>query len=222
MLVIGAGEVGTAIAEVLDCPVVDVHDRKVADPAVLHICFPWSDRFVEHVSGYQAMYGPDVTVVHSTVPVGTCRRLGAVHSPVRGRHPHLAESVRTFVKFFGGDRAAEAAKPFVAAGVDVRTVDDPETTEAGKLWELLMFGIAVAQQKEMYRWCVARGADPDVAYRLFTETYNDGYRKLGVGHVQRPVIEPMDGPIGGHCVVENAPLVAHPFADLLTDLNGAW
>lgn len=220
-VVIGAGQVGTAIAEVLgDAELRDIGGA-VTPCDVLHICFPYSDDFTAQVGDYEAQYRPSLLIVHSTVAVGTCRALGAVHSPVTGRHPNLAESVRTFVKWFGGDRAEEAAAIFESRGVRTRTVPAAETTEAGKLLQTLQHGWLVALQKEAYRYCQLRGADPDVAYRLFNETYNDGYAALGEPWYL-PTLRDMPGPIGGHCVIPNARMTGTRIAQVLLQLNAGW
>lgn len=226
-VVLGMGEVGTAVAEVLHHQYgvipVDVDSKEVPEHThALHVCYPWSDKFMDITRDYIEEYNPEVTVIHSTVPVGTSSALGACHSPIRGRHPHLTESLLTFVKFFGGENANKAAKIFYHCDVPVETVEKAETTEAGKLWELLMYGLAIAQQKEMYDWCEKNGADPSVAYKRFTETYNDGYIELGLPNVARPIIEQMPGKIGGHCIIENAPLIDNDFAELLLQLNENW
>lgn len=219
-IVIGAGQVGRAIAEVLQCPLRDI-DGAVVPTETIHICFPYSDDFDAAVIEYQATYQPSLTVIHSTVPVGTSRRLGAVHSPVTGKHPHLAESVRTFVKFFGGEQARSAAATFAAKGVRTEVVPDPETTEAGKLWATLQYGWMVAIEKEMRRFCEARGADPDIAYRRFNEVYNEGYAALGMSH-RLPILDDVPGPIGGHCVIPNARLTPAYLARLLVRMNAGW
>lgn len=221
-LVLGAGEVGRALAEVLDCEARDVDGHSDEQVGTLHIAFGWSDAFDTAVAGYRDTYRPARVVVHSTVPVGTCRRLGVVHSPVRGRHPHLAESLRAFTKFVAGDGNRLAAEQMQACGIPTVEVPDQETTEAGKLWELLMFGLAVAQQKEMYRWCEERGADPDIAYTLFAETYNAGYERLGLPQLRRRIITPTQGQIGGHCVIPMSELIDHDLAELLLKLNASW
>src|SRR5690606_41264469 len=106
-LVIGAGEVGTALHTVLNTR--DVCEIRDVDPIdyradVIHIAFPWSDAFVEHVQRYAAEHGAELVVVHSTVPVGTCDANGWVHSPVRGRHTNLVGGLRKFVKHRSEER----------------------------------------------------------------------------------------------------------------------
>src|SRR3990167_7185119 len=113
MLVIGMGQIGEPICEILsefyDVESFDTNRRHGVPEGlfnVLHICFPYSDTFESEVKKYQKKFleKEGLTVIHSTVPLGACGRLGAVHSPVRGQHPRLEEGIRTFVKFFGGDR----------------------------------------------------------------------------------------------------------------------
>lgn len=214
-LVVGAGQVGTAVHTVL----ARTHHTLIRDmqpmdvPAdVLHICIPWHDGFADTVAGYRRYHRAGLVVVHSTVPPGTCDPHGWVHSPIRGRHPRLVDGLTAFVKHFGGREAALAAKPFAACGVPVEVHDRAFDTEAAKLWELIQLGVQVKVQHAIHDWCVEHGADPDVVYRAFAESYNAGYRSLGEDRFVRPVLDYKPGPIGGHCVRENARLIDHPLA----------
>ena len=91
-LVIGMGEVGKAIQQILGCDSINSNFDNLKDYDTIHICFPYSDEFIEQVKSYQETYKPSLTIVHSTVPVGTCKKLGAVHSPIRGIHPQWSRS----------------------------------------------------------------------------------------------------------------------------------
>lgn len=219
-LIIGAGEVGSALLRVLQ-PAHDVTIRDTAPRAVtvdvLHIAFPWSDEFVEQVGKYEAHHGASLVIVHSTVPVGTCDPHGWVHSPIRGRHPGLVEGIRVSVKHCGGARASEAAQVFRLADLRVSVHARARETEAGKLWELVQFGLQVKVEQEIHDWCLAADADPDVVYRQFAQAYNDAYQVLGQPWFVRPVLAHMPGPIGGHCVRESAALLDHPFARLVVE-----
>ena len=207
-LVIGNGEIGSAIASVLKA---DVMDIDIAPPKekydVIHICFPYSEDFIEHVKEYQERFKPELTIIHSTVPVGTSFECEAVHSPVRGVHPHLEEGVRTFVKFFGGKRAEEASKLFEAEGIETYCTPHSADTEAGKIWSTTQYGAFIELNKEIYEYCKENNLNFDIVYRLFNETYNEGYIKLGRKDVLRPVLYHSEGKIGGHCVVPNAHLI---------------
>lgn len=219
-LVVGAGEVGTAVAAVLSRAHLTV--LRDVDPVdetadVLDVCIPWSDTFVESVSGYAIEHQVHAVVVHSTVPVGTCDAQGWVHSPIRGRHPHLEEGVTSFVKHFGGAGAEEAALDWKQAGVPTAVHPRAAECEAGKLWELVQFGVQVRMEKAIHTWCEERGLDPEVVYTSMAHTYNQGYEQLGYGHFVRPVLKHMPGDIGGHCVVPMADLLDHPAAGIVKE-----
>jgi len=99
-IIIGAGEVGTALYRVLfNYHITWIRGKVNLDlqpsisPEIIHICFPYSDNFSKYVKAYKEKYNPKHIVIHSTVPVGTSRPLGAVHSPVEGLHPFLKESI---------------------------------------------------------------------------------------------------------------------------------
>lgn len=224
-VVIGAGQVGTAIAAVLrdvhEVVLRDIDEQLVESAQMIHICFPWSPAFDESVRGYQRAYGVAHTVIHSTVPVGTSRRLEAIHSPVTGRHPDLERSIRTFAKFVGGRPAAVVIETFKACGLRVIAVPDQETTEAGKLWQTLQYGWLIALEKEGVRFMRQAGADPAVAYRAMNEAYSAGYEALGLPF-RLPVLEDCPGSIGGHCVIPNAAMTDAQLADWLIELDGTW
>lgn len=218
-LVIGAGEVGTAVHAVLrTAELRDVDaDRTIAGRHfdTLHVCIPWSEDFVAIVKGYVDEHTADLVVVHSTVEVGTCDPHGWVHSPIRGRHPHLVAGIHAFTKHFGGARAAEAAVLFDRVGIDVAVHPQAADTEAGKLWELVQYGIQIQVEKAIHAWCEENCVNFDVAYTAMAASYNEGWRALGEERFVRPVLEHIPGPIGGHCVVANARLLDHPLVQLV-------
>ena len=171
------------------------------------------------MSAYQKRFQPEYTVIHSTVPVGTSSRLGAHHSPVRGMHPDLAESMRTFATYLAPGNGW-LAHYFMEARMEVMFGYKPEETEAGKLWELAGYAWSIMLEKEMHRYCEEHRLDFDVVYRSFTETYNQGYEDLGQGHVRRPVLKQVDGPIGGHCVIPGVEMLGEEqVAQMVLSLN---
>lgn len=223
-LVIGIGEIGSAIAEILECDGINSHTEAKGDYDVIHICFPYSDKFIEQVKDYQKMYSPIMTIIHSTVPMGTSEQLGAVHSPVRGVHPLLKEGIMTFVKYFGGANSYDAARIFADKGIAVHMYDESKTTEALKLIDTTQYGLMIMIQKEIYNFCQDQGLDFDVVYRSANIDYNKGYVKLGREDVVRPFLTHMPGGIGGHCVIPNAHILKEDFwlAKLLLDKNDVY
>lgn len=221
-LVIGLGEVGSAIKDILMCDGYDVKAGMKSPEGtfeVLHICFPWSDTFLTDVGKYQGFFRADLVIVHSSVPVGVCDAAGWVHSPIRGVHPNLKQGILTFVKYFGGLHAEKAAKIFRDIGITVTVVEKAATTEALKLWDTTQYGIMIMLEKEIYSWCTKHGLDPEIIYTDANHTYDIGYEALGRPEVTRPYLKHMDGAIGGHCVIPNAKLLKAGMAELLLEFN---
>lgn len=208
-LVIGCGQVGSAIQKVLECDGYDTNSGGLVPLAdVIHICFGYSDTFEEEVRLYRQGTDAQLVVIHSTVPVGTSAALNAVHSPVRGKHPDLERSVRTFTKFFGGPKAEEAAAIFQEKGVKTICTPKSETTEAMKLFDTEQYHLNILMEKAIYAFCQEHSLDFDVVYTLANVTYNEGYYLLGMPWFSKYVLKHEDGPIGGHCVVPNSKLLS--------------
>ena len=210
-LIIGRGEVGMALlyvlSDVYEVEVIDLGEKATFKPRILHICFSFSDKFIKEVQRYQKFYKPEITVIHSTVPVGTSRKCGAIHSPVRGRHPDLVKSLRIFPKFLGGKEANRVADYFRWAGMKVILVDKQETTEAGKLFDTEYYRICIEFTHRVKKYCDRHNLNFHEVYTLFNQTYNEGYEKLGYPEFRRPILQPIMGPIGGHCVIPNSKLI---------------
>lgn len=225
--IIGAGEVGGALANVLrkqyGVIVVDT-DTPVSDfrrdgESVMHICFPYTEAFfVDEVERYQALYKPTYTVIHSTVPVGTSRACGALHSPVIGIHPFLYEGIKTFTKFIGGDGASQVADYFRRAGLKVYLFDEPETTELLKILDTTKYAVDIEYTKDVKRQC-EKFRVPFEAWTLYLENYNLGYEKLGYPEYRRPNLVPIMKKQGGHCTRNNCDLLETPFTKIVRDLN---
>jgi len=212
-LIIGGGEVGTALQEVLiNHYPVWVKGKEPLDlqpsisPKIMHICFPYTDEFVSEVERYQELYKPKYTVIHSTVPLGTSRRCKAYHSPIRGVHPHLKEGLLTFIKYLA-PKSEELKEYFEKTGIKIKLVDKSENTEALKIWSTTQYGRYIELEKEIYKYCEDNDLDFDLVYGDSNKTYNEGYEKLGMGHVRRPILKQVEGAIGGHCVLQNYELL---------------
>lgn len=220
-IVIGLGEVGKAIQEILSCEGHDPFKKIIYSGTcdVIHVCIPHSDKFIEIVKEYKKQFKPSLTIIHSSVPVGTTEKLNAVHSPIRGVHPNLALGVKIFVKFFGGKRSCEASKIFSDLGIKTFCVEDSRNTEALKLWDTTQYGIMILLNKEIHKYCEENNLDFDVVYGLGNSTYNEGYVNLGRHEVVRPYLKYMEGKIGGHCVVPNAKLIKSQLSKLIVDFN---
>ena len=226
-IIIGGGEVGGALYNILSChyPTILIDKNKERSCGeykgemvdYLHICLPYSKNFSKIVGNYQKEYKPRYTIIHSTVPVGTSRKLKAIHSPVRGIHPFLTEGLKTFVKYLGGKQASQVADYFRRAGLRVYIYDKSETTELMKILSTTKYGLDIEYTKEVKRLC-DKYRVPFSAWTIWTQHYNEGYSKLGYSEFSRPNLTPIIKPIGGHCVRQNYELLKSKFISFIKKL----
>ena len=209
-IVLGLGEIGSAIRKILDCDGYDSKNGELNGSEqydVIHVCFPYFPSFVETVMDYRKKLDARLVIVHSTVPIGTSLVLESVASPCRGVHPHLEEGIRTFVKFFGGKQAEEAAEYFSELGIPTLVDPDSRSVEAMKLWDTTIYGFNIALEKEIFDYCDRNGLNFDRVYTQANLTYNEGYEKLGMPQFKKYVLKHHKGKIGGHCVIPNCQLL---------------
>lgn len=212
-LIIGAGEIGNALYNVLRKHyrvfIRDKDDKLEDKFDILHICYPPIKNFVRISKDYIKKYKPSLVIIHSTVPIGTTKKVAsfAVHSPIRGIHPHLEKGIRTFVKYFGGKKAKEAAKIFSEIGIKILTFKKSETTELLKILDTTYYGWNIIFNKEVKKICDKYKLDFNEVYTIPNKDYNDGYKKLSMPHVIRPVLKYLPGKIGGHCIISNCYLL---------------
>ena len=207
-LILGDGEIGTALYNVLS----DVYDCSIRGKDntkeqfnIIHICFPYNEDFVKEVKRYQELYRPQHTVIHSTVPIGVSRECKATHSPVRGLHPNLEKSLKTFVKFVGG--SDEVADYFRGAGMRVHLCRKPETTELLKLNSTETYRGDIQRVQYLEKICEKYDVPFAEVYTIATTSYNEGYKELGFPEYQRPVLQPLQKEIGGHCLEPNHKII---------------
>jgi len=210
-LIIGGGEVGKAVYNIIkkaepDTFIKDIEPLSIDNIFILHICIPYSDNFVSIVNKYIEQYQPEYTIIHSTVKIGTSDLCNAYYSPIRGVHPNLEDGIRTFVKYLAPINE-ELRVYLVGLGLNARCVEKRKTLEFSKLMSTTRYGMEIAFEKMMKEECDKLEIDYDIAYRDWTETYNYGYKKLGMENVVRPILNHVDGPIGGHCVQSNAAIL---------------
>lgn len=207
VMVMGLGEIGKPLLEV-----VSKHHRTVGvdivppaeqpgDVDVMHVCYPFKiDDFIGQTVKYIDAYHPRLTIINSTVSVGTTRAIAArtgtvvVNSPVRGKHTRMSADLLRYDKFVGGvdaESARSAAQHFESVGMRVRILSSPEATELAKLTETTYFGLIIAWAQEVERYCDQVGANYDEIVSIYEEV------------PFFPPVKYFPGVIGGHCVMSN-------------------
>lgn len=211
VVIVGLGEVGRPLLQLLSKHYktigVDIvpPDGPVGKVDVLHICYPFEIKdFVGETARYIDMFKPALTVINSTVAIGTTRavaqRTGTplAHSPVRGKHVRMLEELGKYTKFIGATDPASgryAAEHFAGAGLKTRILSAPEATEVAKLSETTYFGLLIAWAQEVERYCDQAG---------------QAYEEIGAFYEEIPFFPTtkyFPGIIGGHCVLPNIDLL---------------
>ena len=234
-IVLGCGEVGLAVHKTLSKHYKNIFAFDTIRPEradklnfinikaehkidIIHVCFPYIKDFVKIIQLYQKVFRANMVIVHSSVPIGTTKKLGAcaVHSPVIGNHPHLHEGIQTFVKFFGGNNrpiAKRAMALFSKCGVKGK-VCSSEESEALKLLLNINYGLNIAFEKDVHKLCEKKKLNFDIVYKMAIQNYNTGYSKLKMPDVQRSIFNHIPGKIGGHCVIENCQIIGNDLKDI--------
>jgi UDP-N-acetyl-D-mannosaminuronate dehydrogenase len=207
VVVAGLGEVGKPLMELISphhpTTGVDIEpppaDLRGID--VLHVCFPFQIKdFIGETMRYMELFQPALTVINSTVAVGTTRQIAlrsgraVVNSPIRGKHARMLEELSKYKKFVGTiepEHGQKAAEHFQSVGLTTKVLSSPEATELAKLTETTYFGLMIAWAQELERYCDRSGANYDEIISFYEEIQFF------------PRVKYFPGIIGGHCVMPN-------------------
>ncbi|SRR6266516_567863 len=212
VVVVGLGEVGKPLLELVskhhEAVGLDIWPSAARIERVdfLHICYPFAIRdFVGETAHYIELFRPTLTIVNSTVAIGTTRSIAertstaVVHSPVRGKHTRMLDEIRAYTKFIGAIDPAvgqQAAEHFESAGLKTKILSSPEATELAKLTETTYFGLMIAWAQDVERYCDQSGQDYDEISSFYEEI------KFF------PPVKYFPGIIGGHCVMPNIKILS--------------
>ena len=220
IVVVGLGEVGKPLFELAsqyhETIGVDIEPVEVAGAVdVLHICYPFQIQdFVGETVRYIERYKPVLTVINSTVAVGTTRAVEGwaqspvANSPIRGKHARMLQDMQKYTKFVGATdpaSARRAAQHFESLGLKTKVLSSPEATELAKLTETTYFGVMIAWAQEVERYSDEWGADYDEVASFYEE----------IGFF--PPVKYFPGVIGGHCVMQNIAILSRLKPSMLLD-----
>jgi len=242
VLVIGLGQVGGSIFELLaesgkfSVYGYDIDRRKMQSMGVaglpdrvdvMHICYPCVDQgeFVKITVGHVNRFRPALTIIESTVPPGTTRKVyesakcSMAHSPVRGIHvdtENMKREIRSWTKYVGGvdsESTSRVCEHFRKIGLKVKALDSPIETELAKLFNTTYRALMIAWFQEIHRISRSFKADFDQIVDFIEDTHRV--------RLDRPIFFP--SVIGGHCIIPNANLLmeAHEsqFIGLIIESN---
>lgn len=225
-VLIGYGEVGKGVfGAIQDHHEIHIEDPKygfVASPEsydIMLVAIPYSGSFVEIVKKYSLVHLPKAIVIFSSVPIGTCRMVGAVHSPIEGKHDNMVASIKVHTRWIAGhDPDGIVSQFFREVGLSIYVVKDPEITEFLKLASTTIYGINI----EWARYCESMAEGIGFDFNLVKQ-YNRDYNFLvqrvhnNPGLVRYNLDPPGNEGIKGHCVLENAIMLREDFPSPLID-----
>ncbi len=228
VLVVGLGEVGRALFELLKEEEgftvygLDLDEAKMGAAGqakrelpkkvdIMHICFPCKiqEKFVDTAISYAKQFKPKLLIINSTVPPGTTKKIYeqcnclVAHSPVRGVHKnveYMKWELKRWTKYVGGvnKKAAEAARKHFEK-IHLKVKTLKNCTET-ELAKLF---------ETTYRaWMIACFQEMHRISRHFNCDFDETVDFLEDTHrvrLDRPVMFP--GVIGGHCLIPNTELL---------------
>lgn len=222
ILIIGLGEIGKAFKQIEgdfnnNIEFIDINNNTstLKSYDVCHICIPYSDRFEEIIKKYLTDLDITITFIHSTVRIETTNKLvkrlkkDIVHSPCMGIHPFLYKSIKTFVKIIGGEgKSLELAKNHLDSINIKHSEMSSRGSETAKLLSTTYYGELIRFMQDVHLYCENNNLDFDEVYTKTNEIYNEGYKKMEMDYVVRPILKWQGQGISGHCIISNC-LILH-------------
>lgn len=190
----------------------------------LHVCIPFTDKFIENVISLSKKFNPEGIVIHSTISPGTTYKLQSlfsipvIYSATRGIHKRMLHDLKMYTKFYAIESNAPRkewasyayAKLMKKAGVTTKRMSSPITLELAKIVvDTSYYGwlINYAQLSNMI--AIKHNVNYDEMWSFADEIH----KFLG----NRPKMFP--GFIGGHCVIPNLDLIHNQTLDLIKKIN---
>jgi len=225
-VVVGLGEIGKPIYKLLSKSSLtvgyDLNPKlmdgkkftkyKNVNTRFIHICIPFSDKFIAQVKIICKNFSPKGVVIHSTIKPYTTRTLQStlqipvIYSATRGVHKRMISDMKKYTKFYALEKNAPNKKwasenysiLLKKCGIKSKIMSEPITLELAKIIvDTSYYGwlINYAQLSNM----IAK--EHNVDYDEMWSFADEIHKFLG----NRPKMFP--GFIGGHCIIPNLSLI---------------
>lgn len=240
-VVVGLGEIGKPIMKLISKVVLtigyDINSKKFnkstlekyndIETSFLHICIPYTKRFIDDVLSLYKKFKPEAMIIHSTVSPYTTKKLQAqldipiIYSATRGVHKRMFYDLKRYTKFFAVDSkipqsqwaTSSDSKLMKKCGVKTKKMSKPITLELAKiLCDTSYYGwlITYSQLTNMI------AMQNNVNYDEMWSFTNEIHKFLG----NRPKMFP--GFIGGHCILPNLDLINDNTLNLIKEINSDY
>jgi UDP-N-acetyl-D-mannosaminuronate dehydrogenase len=241
-VVAGLGEIGSPILNVISKATntvgYDINPKLVDDALAkkfshlptrfLHICIPFDGkRFEKNILTICKKYDPRGIVIHSTIAVGTTKKLQnklsipVIYSATRGVHKRMIHDLKRYTKFFALEQnapnrnwaTAEYSSLMKKSGIKTKMMSNPTTLELAKIVvDTSYYGWLINYAQISNMIAQKHGVDYDEMWSFADEIH----KFLG----NRPKMFP--GFIGGHCVVQNLDLIDDDRLSVIEEINNLY
>ena len=190
----------------------------------LHICIPFTGKFVQNVSALNKKYHPKGIVIHSTISSGTTKKLQSklsipvIYSATRGIHKRMLYDLKRYTKFFAIEPKAPKAKWAISeytkllkkCNVKSKKISNPLTLELAK----------IVVDTSYYGWLINYAQLSNMIANKNKIDYDEMWSFADEIHKflgNRPKMFP--GFIGGRCIIPNLDLISDKTLDLIKEIN---
>lgn len=194
------------------------------ETSFLHICIPFSNRFIDSVVKLFKKFNPKCIVIHSTISPHTTNKIQQkldipiIYSATRGVHKRMLYDLKRYTKFFAIEPNApnqewattNFEKIMKKAGVKTKKMSTPITLELAKIIvDTSYYGWLITYSQLSNMIAIKNNVNYDEMWQFADEIH----KFLG----NRPKMYP--GFIGGHCVIPNLNLIKDDTLDLIKEIN---
>ncbi len=225
-LVVGLGEIGKPILRLFSKSTntigYDINPKlmnkqkfehnKDLDTKFLHICIPFSSKFINTVERIYKKFNPECIIIHSTVSPYTTQKIQKklsipiIYSATRGVHKRMLNDLKRYRKFFAIEPNAPRknwaisnySKLLKKGNINSMKMSNPLTLELAK----------IVCDTSYYGWLINYAQLSNLIAKKHKVNYDEMWSFSDEIHKflgNRPKMFP--GFIGGHCVIPNLELI---------------
>jgi len=237
-VVAGLGEIGSPILKLIskrqdaigydvDAELMDHKKFNMllsADTMFLHVCIPYSKKFIQNIMELYNKFRPRIVVIHSTVSPYTTRALQqkldipVIYSATRGVHKRMLYDLKRYTKFFAMEKDAPKAKWAATKYVQLMQKCGVKTKQMSNSLTLELAKIVV--DTSYYGWLINYAQLSNMIAIEHKVNYDEMWSFADdiqkILH-NRPKMYP--GYIGGHCVIPNLDLIHNQTLSLIKEIN---
>ena len=225
-IVVGLGEIGRPILKLLSKSKIvvgfDVNEKLMdiskfkkyehLETTFVHVCIPFTNKFLSHVKSLFSKFSPKCIVIHSTISPYTTKKLQSelpipiIYSATRGVHKRMISDMKKYTKFYALEKnspkkkwASETYSSLLKkCGIKSKKMSEPITLELAK----------IVVDTSYYGWLINYAQLSNMITKEHKVDYDEMWSFADEIHEllgNRPKMYP--GFIGGHCVIPNLDLI---------------